>query len=106
MPSNHGAEGAEAIAAAAVAQGLEIVILGMVPFYNPYTSKRLEPKLMQNFDYDEALHHFAHHSGPHSGLRLGYLHQMLRGVIVWTFTVEAAMRNARMDETQLLDACR
>ena len=34
MPSHHGAEGAEAIAAAAVAQGLKIVILGMVSFFS------------------------------------------------------------------------
>ena len=31
---------------------------------------------------------------------------MLRGVLVWTFPVEAALRRARADEAQLLDACR
>ena len=41
-----------------------------------------------------------------SALRLGYLRQMLRGVLVWTFPVEAALKRARVDEAQLLDACR
>ena len=30
----------------------------------------------------------------------------MRGVLVWTFPVEAALRRARADEVQLLDACR